>query len=161
MKTLNQVVEKNSIILDTSQIKEILPHQDPFLFIDSAIISEDKAEGIYTITGEEYFLKGHFKEEPVFPASIMIEAVGQLAVLYLLRAENLGLPYPIDNRKVMFTSCQQSSCHNLCKPGDTLKLEATLKRVRPPLIKFDCLISKSNKKVFRTEELTLVFGFKK
>lgn len=161
MKTLNQVVKKSSIILDASQIKEILPHQDPFLFIDSAIISEDKAEGTYTITGEEYFLKGHFKDEPVFPASIMIEAVGQLAVLYLLRAENLDLPSPIDNQKVMFTSCEQSSCHRLCKPGDTLKLEVSLKRVRPPLIKFDCLIRKFDKKVFYTEGLTLAFSFKK
>jgi hypothetical protein len=34
------------------------------------------------------FLEGHFKENPVFPASIMIEALGQLCVFYLLKGDH-------------------------------------------------------------------------
>lgn len=151
-----------SFSLTHEQIVEIMPHQDPFLFLDEATIHKDSAVGSYKITGDEYFLKGHFKQQPVFPASIMIEAVGQLGVLFLLTSNSLGLPYPIDNDKIMFTRCDECRCHTLCQPGDTLTLKLKLEKVRAPFIKFeDCLVSKGGEKVFRTNGISLVFGFKK
>jgi len=38
----------------------------------------------YTIKGDEFFLEGHFKDEPIFPASIVFEAMGQAAGLWVL-----------------------------------------------------------------------------
>ena len=40
--------------------------------------------------------EGHFKENPVFPASIMIEALGQLCVFYLLKGESEFLTEKVD-----------------------------------------------------------------
>ena len=68
-----------------------MPHREPFLFLESVQISGDETTGSYRISGNEYFLQGHFKENPVFPASIMIEALGQLCVFFLLKGKNAAL----------------------------------------------------------------------
>ena len=53
----------------------------PFLFVREATLSSGWATGTYTITGEEAFRAGHFKDNPIFPASIMLEALGPRAVM--------------------------------------------------------------------------------
>ena len=60
------------------------------MFLESVSINEDKATSVYKISGNEYFLEGHFKENPVFPASIMIKPLGNY-VFYLLKAEHPSL----------------------------------------------------------------------
>ena len=58
------------------EIASVMPQQEPFLFLESATLNGEVATGIYNISGTEGFLEGHFKDNPVFPASIMIEALG-------------------------------------------------------------------------------------
>ncbi|OIO60774.1 MAG: 3-hydroxyacyl-ACP dehydratase [Verrucomicrobia bacterium CG_4_10_14_3_um_filter_43_23] len=147
--------------MDRARIRSILPHQEPFLFLDSATLEEKTASGLYQVTGSEDFLKGHFKEEPIFPASIMMEALGQLAVLFLLTTKQPELTMPVDNKRVMFTSSDRLSCHNVCRPGDLLEMRIQLKRVRPPLMRFDGYIRKDGEKVLSVEGLTLAFDFLK
>ena len=62
-----------------------MPHREPFLFLETATIDEIEAFATYKISGNEYFLEGHFKENPVFPASIMIEALGNYAYFTYLK----------------------------------------------------------------------------
>lgn len=144
--------------LDQKIINDIMPHGHPFLFLNKAYIYDLKANGSYSITGNEYFLQGHFKSEPIFPASIMVEALGQLAVLYLLQAKEIQNNYSINKKKIMFASMGPVSCHKICKPGDNLLLNICLKKIRPPLIKFkDCIITCNNTKVLFTSEITLAF----
>ena len=74
--------------MDLEEIAATVPFRRPFLFLDEAVLRDGVAEGSYRIDGGEAFLEGHFKDNPIFPASIMIEALGQLAVLYLIRSSN-------------------------------------------------------------------------
>ena len=69
---------------------ELLPYQAPFLFVEElTYISENKFEGYYTFKNDEYFYKGHFKDNPVTPGVILIEVMAQIGVvcmgIYLLR----------------------------------------------------------------------------
>lgn len=73
------------------EIASLMPHREPFLFLETVSINDDQATARYKISGNEYFLEGHFKENPVFPASIMIEALGQLCVFYLLKGDHPSL----------------------------------------------------------------------
>ena len=60
-------------------IKKYLPHRKPFLFIDE-VIDIDKNNEIHArkyISKDEYFLEGHFPDNPIFPGVIIIEALGQ------------------------------------------------------------------------------------
>ena len=99
-----------------------MPIQPPFLFLNEASVSSQGASAKYKISGQEFFLQGHFKDNPVMPASIMLEALGQLAVLFLLEG-GAGEPGKVVNpQTIFFTSCEGVRCHRMCRPGDVLSL---------------------------------------
>lgn len=71
-----------------------LPYQAPFLFVDAIeALSENGLTGSYTFKTDEYFYKGHFKNQPVTPGVILTECMAQIGLvslgIYLLRNENV------------------------------------------------------------------------
>lgn len=76
--------------MTSEEIIALLPYQKPFLFVDGlSSISEERISGHYTLTRNEYFYKGHFKNDPVTPGVILIEIMAQIGVvclgMYLMR----------------------------------------------------------------------------
>lgn len=140
-------------------ILQRMPIQPPFLFLNEAEISATNAVGKYKISGEEFFFGGHFKDNPVMPASLMLEALGQLGVFYLLS----GMPAPegmhVGESTIFFTSSDGVRCHRICKPGDVLTLSMKPKRVKMPLAVFEGSIRVGSEKAVVAEEITLTFGF--
>ena len=141
------------------EIASLMPHKEPFMFLESATIAGDKATARYRITGNEYFLEGHFKENPVFPASIMIEALGQLCVFFLLKGENESLTEKVDPNTIFFTSCDGVKCRRICKPGDLLEMQVKVNRVRHPLASFQGEITVEGQKTATSEEIKLAFDY--
>ena len=141
------------------EIASLMPHKEPFMFLRSASIVGDKATARYKITGNEYFLEGHFKENPVFPASIMIEALGQLCVFFLLKGENESLTEKVDPNTIFFTSCDGVKCRRICKPGDVLEMQIKVNRVRHPLASFQGEITVEGQKTATAEEVKLAFDY--
>ncbi len=144
-------------MLKFEEVAAVMPHQTPFLFIQEARINGTRAEGSYHISGDETFLEGHFKDNPVFPASLMLEALGQLAVLLMLKTKDSAFPGPVKPDSVFFVSCDGVRCHKTCKPGDTMQLSVELKKVHPPMAQFEGTILSRGSKVARAEEISLVF----
>jgi acyl carrier protein len=108
---------KPTKFLPIEQIVSVMPIQPPFLFLSEASVNAHGANAKYKISGQEFFLQGHFKDNPVLPASIMLEALGQLAVLFLLEGQ-VGEPGKVvDPRTIFFTSCEGVRCHRVCRPG--------------------------------------------
>ena len=63
-------------------IKEIIPYQEPFLFIDKVLsLSSNRIVAIKELTGKEDFLKGHFVDFPIMPGALTVEGIGQAATL--------------------------------------------------------------------------------
>ena len=141
------------------EIASLMPHKEPFMFLESATIAGNKATARYKITGNEYFLEGHFKENPVFPASIMIEALGQLCVFFLLKGENESLTEKVDPNTIFFTSCDGVKCRRICKPGDLLEMQVKVNRVRHPLASFQGEITVEGQKTATSEEIKLAFDY--
>ena len=139
------------------KVAAIMPQQEPFLFLEQANLSNRSAEGKYTISGNETFLEGHFKGNPVFPASIMLEALGQLAVFALLKNPPEEIESTIDMTEVYFTGVDGVRCHRVCRPGEILDMSITVKRVRDPLAVFSGQISVGGEKAVVAEEITLAF----
>jgi 3-hydroxymyristoyl/3-hydroxydecanoyl-(acyl carrier protein) dehydratase len=77
---------------DATEIRKMLRHREPFLFIDSIEdISEDTIEASLKILENNFFLKGHFPTDPVMPGVLLIEAMAQAAgflIAYNLSKEN-------------------------------------------------------------------------
>ena len=141
------------------EIASLMPHREPFLFLESVQINGDETTGSYRISGNEYFLEGHFKENPVFPASIMIEALGQLCVFFLLKGENLSIKEKVNPNTIFFTSCDGVKCRRICKPGDLLKMKVKVSRIRHPLACFQGEITVEGEKTASAEEVKLAFDY--
>jgi acyl carrier protein len=145
--------------LPIEHIGAVMPVQPPFLFLNEASVSSTGANGKYKITGQEFFLQGHFKDNPVMPASIMLEALGQLAVLYLLEGAPTEPGKMIGSDKIFFTGCEGVRAHRMCKPGDILTLSIKPKRMKMPLATFEGAIRVGQEKAVIAEDITLTFAF--
>jgi acyl carrier protein len=145
--------------LPIEHIGAVMPVQPPFLFLNEASVSSIGANGKYKITGQEFFLQGHFKDNPVMPASIMLEALGQLAVLYLLEGAPTEPGKSIGSNTIFFTGCEGVRAHRMCKPGDILTLSIRPKRMKMPLATFEGAIRVGQEKAVIAEDITLTFAY--
>ena len=150
---------KRSKTFRIEEVASLMPHKEPFLFLESVTVEGEEVRGDYKITGNEYFLEGHFKEQPIFPASIMIEALGQLCVFYLLKGDHPGLTEKVDPKTIFFTSCDGVKCRRICQPGDKLSMKIRVSRVRHPLACFSGEINVGGEKTATAEEIKLAFDY--
>ncbi|MCL2243402.1 MAG: 3-hydroxyacyl-ACP dehydratase FabZ [Treponema sp.] len=62
----------------SNEIENLLPHREPFLFVDEIIeASEEKITAKHIFTENEFFFKGHFPGYPVVPGVVLIETMAQ------------------------------------------------------------------------------------
>ena len=110
-------------------IEQIIPHRDPFLFLDEVLELEPGIRVVARkrVRGDEWFFPGHFPGRPIMPGVIMIEALAQAgAVAVLSEEENRG-------RMALFAGIDDVRFKRIVEPGDELELECTLERVRGPI----------------------------
>ncbi|MEC0567085.1 3-hydroxyacyl-ACP dehydratase FabZ [Bacillus spizizenii] len=113
-------------MLDTQQIKEIIPHRYPFLLVDRITEVEEgkRAKGYKNVTVNEEFFNGHFPQYPVMPGVLIVEALAQVgAVAMLIKEENRG-------RLAFFAGIDNCRFKKQVKPGDQLHLEVEIIRAR-------------------------------
>ena len=150
---------KPTKFIPIEQIASIMPIQAPFLFLSEASINAHGANAKYRISGQEFFLQGHFKDNPVLPASIMLEALGQLGVLFLLEGQVGEAGKIVDPKTIFFTSCEGIRFHRICRPGDVLSLSIKPKRLKLPLATFEGQIRVGQEKAAIAEEITLTYAY--
>lgn len=116
-------------MLDIQQIKEIIPHRYPFLLIDQVeeVVEGEKAVGYKNVTMNEPFFQGHFPDYPVMPGVLITEALAQMgAIAMLKKEENQG-------KLAFFTGIDKCRFKRQVKPGDRLKLEVEIVRLKGPM----------------------------
>lgn len=140
------------------EICAVLPQQPPFMFLDAAEIEGDVTRASYLIRGDESFLEGHFKNNPVFPASIVFEALGQAGCLWILHSGEARLGGPVSANQVLFAWMDGAHFYRLAKPGDRLDMTVKLVQLRKPLAIFRCTVFSNGQRVAELEKLVLAFG---
>jgi 3-hydroxyacyl-[acyl-carrier-protein] dehydratase len=116
-------------MLDINEIKEIIPHRYPFLLIDKIIEVEDgkRAIGLKNVTANEEFFNGHFPDYPVMPGVLIVEALAQVGAVAMLKPEaNRG-------KLAFFAGIDNCRFKRQVKPGDQLRLEVEMIKVRGPM----------------------------
>jgi 3-hydroxyacyl-[acyl-carrier-protein] dehydratase len=112
--------------MEAAEIMEILPHRYPFLMVDRVIELEPgiRAVAIKQITANEPQFTGHFPGRPIMPGVLMVEAMAQAAGIAVLTL-------PDYRGKIgLFAGIDECRFKRLVAPGDTLRLEVSVEKLR-------------------------------
>ena len=134
--------------LSIENIKELIPHRDPFLFVDKCEVikpgEHGKSEKLFS--ENEYFFKGHFPDNPIVPGVIIIEAMAQTAgivVSYKLKEFN--------EKSVLFMSVNKAKFRKPIHPDEKVSFEVKFINSVRDVYKFEGVCYKADIKVCEAE----------
>ena len=112
--------------LNSNEIQEIIPHRYPFLLVDRIIegIPGKSAVGIKCVSANEMHFLGHFPQHHVMPGVLIIEALAQVGAVALLSTDEFK------GKIAFFGGIKEAKFRKQVTPGDTLKMEVELTKVR-------------------------------
>lgn len=113
-------------MLNIEQIKQILPHREPFLMVDRVdeLTPGVSAKGVKAVSGNEWFFMGHFSDKKVMPGVLIVEAIAQMGGIALLSKDDMR------GKLAFLGKIKNARFRQKVVPGDTLELEATLDTVK-------------------------------
>ena len=114
------------MLMNKEQIKEVLPHREPFLLVDQVEEMEVGRSIVATkfVTEDEYYFKGHFPGRPIMPGVLIAESLAQAGgIAVLSMPENKG-------KLAVFGAIKNAKFKKQVVPGDTLTLKVTMDRLR-------------------------------
>lgn len=112
--------------LEAADIMRIIPHRYPFLLIDRvvALVPGKSVVAMKSVTANEPQFTGHFPGRPIMPGVLMVEALAQAGAVAVL-----SLP-EYRGKLALFAGIDECRFRRTVLPGDTLRLEVTLEKLR-------------------------------
>ena len=112
--------------LEAADIMRLLPHRYPFLLVDRVVELEPgkRAVGIKQVTANEPHFSGHFPDRPIMPGVLMVEALAQTAGIAVMTLDEYR------GKLGLFAGIDDCRFKRLVLPGDTLRLEVTVEKLR-------------------------------
>ena len=100
--------------MNREEIKKLMPHREPMLLLDEVEVNAETGQAIgkYKVTGEEFFVQGHFPGNPIVPGVIQCEMIAQ-TICALLPQTQEGETVP------MYAGLNNVKFKNPLVPGDT------------------------------------------
>jgi len=141
------------MIINLEEIKDLIPHRTPFLFVDKCQIIEPGKKGISerNFSENEYFFQGHFPNNPIVPGVIIVEAMAQTAgivVSHQFKDEK--------DKSVLFMSVNKARFRKPILPNQNIRFEVNfLNKVRD-VYKFQGVAFHENTKVAETEFTAMI-----
>ena len=134
--------------LNTEEIKKLIPHRNPFLFVDNCeiIIPGEHGKSEKFFSANEYFFKGHFPNNPIVPGVIIVEAMAQTAgivVSYKLKE--------FDDKSVLFMSVNRAKFRKPIFPNEKVLFEVNFVNSVRDVYKFEGTCYKEEVKVCEAE----------
>lgn len=112
--------------MNKEEIKAIIPHREPFLFVDEIIELESSkhATGKLYVDPNFDFFKGHFPIKKVMPGVLIIESLAQVGAVILLSDERFK------GKIAYFTGIKNAKMRRQVIPGETLDLRVEITRLK-------------------------------
>ena len=133
------------ITLEIEDIKKLIPHRYPFLYVDRVIeLTENSISAIKSISINEHFFQGHFPNEPIMPGVLILEALAQTAgikvIYYLHEMQKKKNPDNVELKPSMYLlGMEKVKFRKKVVPGDQLKLVVHSKPSTSSRQFFDCI----------------------
>jgi 3-hydroxyacyl-[acyl-carrier-protein] dehydratase len=110
---------------DLPDPRDLLPHREPFLLVDSLteLIAGQRVTGVWQLTGDEDFFRGHFPGRPTLPGVLMLESLAQVGACGVLAEPRFAGKIPL------FGGAGKVRFRRQVVPGDTLDLSVELTRL--------------------------------
>ena len=130
--------------IEINEIKKLLPHRYPFLFLDWCEIIEvgKEGRGFRKFLHNEFFFKGHFPGNPIVPGVILVESLAQTAGIVVSQS--------FSNQKensVLFTSISNAKFRKPVLPNDEILFEVKFLNQVKSIYKFYGEAKKGSEKV--------------
>jgi 3-hydroxyacyl-[acyl-carrier-protein] dehydratase len=128
------MAETAQLVLNIEQIKKLLPHRAPFLFIErlTDIVPNESATAYKAVSYNEPHFQGHFPNFSVMPGVLIVEAMAQAAGALVMHS----LGWTTENRLVYFMTIDNARFRKPVTPGDMLRMPVKAIRRRGPVWKF-------------------------
>ena len=118
--------------MNIGEITRILPHRYPFLLVDRITSLEpgSRVKGIKNVTINEPFFQGHFRENPIMPGVLIIEAMAQIGVFLVFAS-----PEEARGKEIYLVGLDKVRFRRPVVPGDQIQFDLEILRKSSKLVK--------------------------
>ena len=114
--------DSGSVVLDRSAIEALIPHREPFLWLDEVVeLSETLVRARKRVAEDLEIFRGHYPDFPVLPGVLLCEAVFQAGAVLI--ASGGDIP---EGHVPVVTRQHETRFRRMVRPGEVLDIEARL-----------------------------------
>jgi len=113
--------------MDIKEVLKYLPHRYPFLLVDRVLecTPGESLVALKNVSYNENFFPGHFPNQPVMPAVLILEAMAQATGILVMRTLD---SLPTERSVYYFVGVDKARFRRPVEPGDQLIINIELLR---------------------------------
>jgi 3-hydroxyacyl-[acyl-carrier-protein] dehydratase len=138
------------------RVEDYLHHRSPYLLVEKVLSIEDSAVRTERIvSGEEFFMQGHFPGAPIFPGAMLQELTTQSAGILIAARYNpmqdFDTENPFHNEYALgvLVKVNRARYKGFARPGERLAVEVTLENHLADLFDFSASIVVDEKRIMQ------------
>jgi len=139
-------------------VEDYLHHRRPYLLIDRLVsVDENTVVTETKLTGDEFFIAGHFPGAPILPGAMMQEMSTQAAGILIAARynpmEEFNTEDPFFNEFALgvLVKVKHARFRGFARPGDELEIKVMLQEKVGEVFDFQGVITVAGKKIMQNE----------